>query len=80
MYPTHWHGGHAGGWWPVFPIGFALFWLLVLGAAFYLWQRRTGDGGAKGVLAERYARGEIDEEEYRERLGVLSASLRGRKT
>ncbi len=69
--PGPWHDGHDAhtGWWPVFPIGFALFWLLVIGAAFYLWRRRPG--GAETVLAERYARGEIDEEEYRERLGVL---------
>lgn len=68
-----WHDGHAHGWWPVFPIGFGLFWLLVLGGGFYLLSRRIRQGGdsAEKVLAERYARGEIDEEEYRERLGVL---------
>ncbi|WP_345475454.1 SHOCT domain-containing protein [Actinoallomurus oryzae] len=68
-----WHDGHAHGWWPVFPIGFAVFWLLVLGGGFYLLSKRTKwrGGGAERVLAERYARGEIDEEEYRERLGVL---------
>lgn len=67
-----WHDGHASGWWPVFPIGFGLFWLLVLGGGFYLLSKRTkGSGGAERMLAERYARGEIDEEEYRERLGVL---------
>jgi putative membrane protein len=69
--PWH-HDGHAPGWWPVFPIGFGLFWLLVLGGGFYLLSRRAkGNGGAERVLAERYARGEIDEEEYRERLAVL---------
>jgi putative membrane protein len=69
-----WHDGHAGGWWPVFPIGFGLLWLLLLGGGGYLLWRRSqssGGGGAEAVLAERYARGEIDEEEYRERLGVL---------
>ncbi|MDN3359982.1 SHOCT domain-containing protein [Actinomadura sp. DC4] len=66
-----WHDGDAPGWWPVFPIGFGLFWLLVLGGGFYLLSKRTKGGGAEKVLAERYARGEIDEEEYRERLGVL---------
>jgi putative membrane protein len=34
---------------------------------------RPGGGGAEQVLSERYARGEIDEEEYRERLSVLRA-------
>ena len=67
-----WHDGHAPAYWPVFPIGFGLFWLLVLGGAFFLLSRRTRmNGGAERVLAERYARGEIDEEEYRERLSVL---------
>jgi putative membrane protein len=68
-----WHHGHATGWWPVIPLGFGLFWLLVLGGGCYLlWRRRPSDGGgAEAVLAERYARGEIDEEEYRERLAVL---------
>lgn len=67
-----WHDGHTTGWWPVFPIGFGLFWLLVLGGGFYLLSRRTkGSGGAERLLAERYARGEIDEDEYRDRLGVL---------
>ena len=66
-----WHDGDAPGWWPVFPIGFGLFWLLVLGGGFYLLSKRTKGGGAERVLAERYARGEIDEEEYRERLAVL---------
>lgn len=68
-----WRDGHAGGWWPVFPIGFGLLWLLILGGGFYLLWRRTQSrgGGAEAVLAERYARGDIDEEEYRERLSVL---------
>ena len=69
MNTEHWHEGHVA-WWPVFPIGFALFWLLVIGTAFYLWRRRPGS--AQKLLAERFARGEIDEDEYRERLGVLN--------
>jgi putative membrane protein len=72
-----WHDGHAhGGWWVLFPIGFGLFWLLVLGGGFYLLSKRLRwrGGGAENVLAERYARGEIDEEEYRERLNVLRHS------
>src|SRR4051794_13020190 len=55
MLTTHgpWHDGNAPGWWPVFPIGFGLFWLLVLGGGFYLLLRRTRHGGesAEGVLA-----------------------------
>ena len=67
-YGPPWHD-HASAWWPVFPIGFGLFWLLVLGGAFYLLSKRPK--GPERMLAERYARGEIDEEEYRERLAVL---------
>ena len=35
------------------------------------WDGRRDAGGARAVLAERYARGEIDETEYRARLEVL---------
>ncbi|MGH2775352.1 MAG: SHOCT domain-containing protein [Actinomycetota bacterium] len=66
-----------GGWWPIFP----LLWLLVLGVVIFVLVRgrRGGDRwhhgqSAEGVLAERYARGEIAEEEYRERLEVLKGS------
>jgi putative membrane protein len=61
-----------GPWWPVFPI---LFWgLLVAGLIF--WARRRPGGwhrgpSAEAVIAERYARGEVSEEEYRTRLAVL---------
>ena len=69
----HW-SGHAGGWWPVFPL---LWGLLIFGFIFFLVRRggcgRRGRHGSSGesVLGERYARGEIDEREYRERLEVL---------
>ena len=69
------HAGPAGAgpWWPIFP----LFWVLVWGAViFAVFQFRRGgrwhqSHSAKDVLAERYARGEITVEEYRERLAVL---------
>ncbi|HZK51741.1 MAG TPA: SHOCT domain-containing protein [Actinomycetota bacterium] len=66
-----------GGWWPIFP----LLWLLLLGGVIFVLVRgRRGGAGwhqgqsAEGVLAERYARGEITEEEYKERLDVLKGS------
>jgi putative membrane protein len=61
-----WHGGHA--WWPIF----WLLWLLLIGLLIFLFARRRGRGGnAKAILAERYARGEISADEYRERLTNL---------
>ncbi|TDC46848.1 SHOCT domain-containing protein [Actinomadura sp. KC345] len=79
-----WHdGGDAPAFWPVFPIMFGLFWLAVLGAAFYLIRRRMNGGTAaapaaadpmakaQSVLAERFARGEIDEDEYLMRISTL---------
>jgi putative membrane protein len=72
--PGHWGDG-AGGWWPVFPI---LWIALLAGVAVtiaILYARRTRAAGpaaaAEARLAERYARGEIDESEYRERRAVL---------
>jgi putative membrane protein len=61
-----WHDGHH---WILFP----LFWLIVIAIAITLFRRR-GFGGrwsARTILAERFARGEISAEEYRERLGQL---------
>ena len=64
-----WHDGH---WWIVFPI----LWLLLLATAIaLLWRRgRTrcdGSESPRRILAERFARGEINADEYRERLGQL---------
>lgn len=66
----HWDG--PGPWWPIFPF----LWLLIIGAFIFLVSRRArhcGYGPRTGVsrLSERYAAGEIDEAEYRERLAVL---------
>ncbi len=73
-----WEGG-PGPWWPIFP----LFWLLLFGGlAFAVFRGRRSWGPphmratAEGVLAERYARGEISDEEYRERLSVLTQHRR----
>ncbi len=66
-------GWGPGPWWPVFP----LFWLLLWGVVIFAVLRfRRGGWWHRGhtaeeVLAERYARGEINVEEYRERLRVL---------
>lgn len=85
MHPGGWQDGDAPAFWPVFPITFGLFWLAVLGTVFYLIRRRTGGGSAataapdplakaRSVLAERFARGEIDEDEYLRRTSALHNS------
>jgi putative membrane protein len=63
------------GWWPLW----LLFWLVIVAAvAWSLWRRwgrPQGDGldRAREMLAERYAKGELTRDEYRERLEQLSA-------
>ncbi len=72
----HWDG--PGGWWPIFPI----FWLLCFLTAAFLFslraRRHCGYGSRSGVsrLSERFAAGEIDETEYRQRLAVLREGRR----
>lgn len=70
------HGGH-GGWWfgPLIP----LLWITLIGLTVWLVTRRrgrcaampSGNDRARDVLAERYARGELTTEDYRERLANL---------
>ena len=80
-------GWGPGPWFLLVP----LFWFGLIALFFAIGSRRRrrywggwdgpgdGDGGsARAVLAERYARGEIDETEYRARLEVLLASDRPR--
>lgn len=76
------HAGHLAGSWagPWFLL-IPLFWILVLILLFALarrfwWRRNVAEmqgAGAESVLRERYARGEIDETEYRQRLDVLKS-------
>lgn len=69
-----WGGG--GWWWLAGPL-WMLFWLAVLGAGAWLvvrtvQRRQPGPHDrARDILAERYARGEVSSEEYRERLDQL---------
>jgi putative membrane protein len=76
-------GGPAPYFWPIFPLGFfLLFFAFFLTLRFAFWGRgwggRAGHWGgpysAEAVLRHRYARGEISEQEFRERLRVLRSS------
>ncbi|MQY04321.1 hypothetical protein ACRB68_23730 [Actinomadura sp. RB68] len=84
VHPGPWQdGGDAPAYWPVFPITFGLFWLVVFGAAFYLMRRRVNATAAtnaakadpmnqaRATLADRFARGEIDEDDYQSRMAAL---------
>ena len=72
MMAAHWHG-----YWffPLFWIGWIVIVLFLFGGRWFWWRRyrneEHGPGSGERVLAERYARGEIDENEYRRRLAVL---------
>jgi putative membrane protein len=74
---THQAGGDWGHhpWWPLW----LLFWAAVIGTAVWLISRRRGRRGAPlyrahEILAERYARGELGGEEYRQRVAELRSS------
>jgi putative membrane protein len=63
----------AHGWWVIWPI----LWIAVIVAAVWFLSRRWrrhGDSpldGARKILAERFARGELSYDEYQERLTQL---------
>jgi putative membrane protein len=65
--------GWRGGWWPLWPF----LWLAVAVAVVWFFNRMRREprsGGldrAREILAERYARGELSSDEYRQRLAEL---------
>lgn len=72
--------GHDMGWWgaAAMGIGMVLFWALIVGGIVALVMYLVGDrrnqppSTSPGqILAERFARGEISETEYRDRVAVL---------
>jgi putative membrane protein len=75
-----WGWGHGAGWWVFGTIMMLVFWgglaaLIVF--AVRGWGGRGGNPGgyagpdARGILEERFARGEISKEEFEERKRVL---------
>lgn len=78
-HPGWWGPGHGSwnggpGLWLIFP---ALFWLIVLSSLGYLIYRgsptRSARTAAERILVERFARGEISEEDLKQRRAVLRA-------
>jgi putative membrane protein len=66
------HGWGVGPWWPLFPLLWFLLWAAVIVTAIVLWRRRHHPTrSAQAVLAEEFARGNITEEEYEQRLATL---------
>lgn len=76
--------GYGSGWgWLGMGVGMTLFWALIIFGVIVLVRYLGGvrdrrglgiDGGrsyAERVLADRFARGEIDEEEYRKRRELI---------
>jgi len=81
-----WYGGWGAGSWLFMGIGMLVFWGLVVAAVVALlrWSGQgrqqearpgqtisTGNADALRVLDERYARGDVTDEDYRRRRDVL---------
>ena len=77
----HWYGNGIGGWgYLLMTINMLLFWALVIAAIAALVRyfggiRNVWSGPRQArpelILAERFARGELDQDEYERRLDVL---------
>lgn len=71
------HYDGPGPWWPIFPIFWLLAFIAVAVVVFVTAMRRRrwqdcGPSSGRSRLAERFAAGEIDEDEYRTRRAVLN--------
>jgi putative membrane protein len=79
-----WYGNGMSGWgYALMTVGMVLFWGLVIFGVVVLirYLARSSQGTAQRptpeqMLAERFARGEIDEQEYHSRLAALRGSPR----
>ena len=83
MYDGWWGDGWGWGGWLLMSVVMVLFWVAVITAIVLAIRYLVGSGGARGgppryepprpedMLAGRFARGEIDEDEYRRRITLL---------
>lgn len=79
-----WGNGNMSAWgWVAMTVGMIGFWVLLIAlliaAVRLIGPRDQGSGGAshqsaRQILDQRFARGEIDEDEYRSRVKTLSDS------
>ena len=79
-----WFENGTAGWaFPLMAVSQLVFWAVLVGAGVALFRsvnRASGPNGRSGrstpeqLLAERFARGEIDEHEYRSRLDILRSA------
>lgn len=78
-------GGYGNGWGAaLMVVGMLAFWVLVIGGISLLLRRPHREAGgmvpahrsAQQVLAERFARGEIDQAEFTQRLSALHGPKR----
>ena len=84
----YWGNGMGGWGMTLMTVSNLLFWGLIIAGIVALVRytgRRTPQGGPgaeaatpQRILAERFARGEIDEEEYTRRLAVLGGAAKTR--
>ena len=81
----YWTDHDLTGWgWVAMTVGMIVFWGLLITLTVVLVRglnRPTGDGSSsrpspESLLAERFAQGEIDEDDYRRRLATLTGTDR----
>lgn len=74
------YGGHMSGWgWFAMSVGTILFWAVVITGIVLLVRHLKPSSPPttpEQVLAERFARGEIDQTEYQQRLATLREQAR----
>jgi putative membrane protein len=68
-----WHDGWGWGGWVAMSLSMLVFWGLAAWVVVTLLRGNAHRPGPERILADRLARGEIDEEEYRRRLQALRA-------